>query len=224
MFVCLISCFYLVFVLTIAPGLKLNSPYFLTLPLVDKNCASKALGLSSARMLILERIFWKDIWDHQRTDACTGIWFNCLLQKATKEDPLPPDKCQKRWRFTSKAVSMTCRILDESSCSRPTSAMGKYSWSFYTEKHTQCKKINPWPKLMLQEHNFNDSWITKAHRPCSTCRSGWWQQRWGWCCVCPADGPAWVLKGSPGAYPLYICRLRPGGRARRCAAGCLTAR
>lgn len=56
------------------------------------------------------------------------------------------------------------------------------------------------------------------------CRSGWWQQRWGWCCVCPADGPVWVWKGNPVLYPLCICHLRPGGIVRHCAAGCQTAR
>lgn len=37
---------------------------------------------------------------------------------------------------------MTCKILDESSCSRPTSAMGKYPLSFYTEKHNISNNNN----------------------------------------------------------------------------------
>lgn len=131
------------------------------------------------------------------------------------------------WCFTSKAVSMTWRILDESSCSRPTSAMGKYFWSFYIQKHTKYKKINPWPKLWPKKSILCSRSITSVKmnsQPCSTWRSGWWQQRWEWCCVCPTDGPVLVLKGNPGLYPLCICPERQDGSARRCAAGCLIAR
>lgn len=46
--------------LTISPGLKSKSPYLESFLLEEKNCASKALGLSSARMLILDRILWED--------------------------------------------------------------------------------------------------------------------------------------------------------------------
>lgn len=55
-------------------------------------------------------------------------------------------------------------------------------------------------------------------------KSGWWQLGWGWCCVCPAAGPEWELKGNPGLYPAYICRLHPDGTAHRCVAGCLRGR
>lgn len=51
--------FYLAVFLTISPGLKLKSPYLERSPLADRNCASKALGLFSVRMLILERILLK---------------------------------------------------------------------------------------------------------------------------------------------------------------------
>lgn len=57
---------------------------------------------------------------------------------------------------------MTCKILDESSCSRPTSAMGKYSLSFYTEinnisknnNHKKTKKINLSAKVELKFTNL----------------------------------------------------------------------
>lgn len=62
------------FPLTIVPGLKSKAPYWATFPLVVKNCVSKALGFSSARMLILERILWKDVRRHQQTQL------DCLQQ------------------------------------------------------------------------------------------------------------------------------------------------
>lgn len=60
----------------------------------------------------------------------------------------------REWCFTWKAVSMIWRILDESSCSKPTSAMGKYSLSFYKQTHI----INS--KSQTKQYNFNKSTIT----------------------------------------------------------------
>lgn len=134
-----ILCFYLAVFLTIPPGLKLKFPYLETSPLADRNCASKALGLSSARMLILERILLK----RQMRDIALA---NRSLQHVC---PLA-----REWCFTWKAVSMIWRILDESSCSKPTSAMGKYSLSFYKQMHI----INS--KSQTKQYNFNKSTIT----------------------------------------------------------------
>lgn len=130
---------YLAVFLTISPGLKLKLPYLETSPLADRNCASKALGLSSARMLILERILFK-------TQMRDIAWANRSLQHVC---PLA-----REWRFTLKAVAMMSRILDESSCSKPTSAMGKYSLSFYKQMHI----INS--KSQTKQCNFNESTIT----------------------------------------------------------------
>lgn len=100
MYVCVFNQLILVFLLTIAPGLKSKAPYCLRLPLVVKNCVSKALGLSSARMLILERIFWKDIWEHQQTEVCRAIWLNCL-QSASN------------WKMLQKRYSSTSQLSEE---------------------------------------------------------------------------------------------------------------
>lgn len=134
-----ILCFYLAVLLTIAPGWKLKFPYLETAPLADRNCASKALGLSSARMLILERILLK----RQMRDTALA---DRSLQHVC---PLARER-----RFTLKAVAMISRILDESSCSKPTSAMGKYSFSFYKQMHIIISKSQ------TKQCNFNKSTIT----------------------------------------------------------------
>lgn len=73
--------------------------------------------------------------------------------------------------------------------------------------------------------NFNANiQLKQVYQPGSMCKNGWWQQRWGWCCVCPADGPAWVWRGNPGGCLVCISQLDPGGIARRCVSGCPTAR
>lgn len=69
---------------------------------------------------------------HLRTDVLKGQ-MTTSANRSLHRVPVAAQSLKKGrdgWCFTSKAVSMTCRILDESSCSRPTSAMGKYAWSF----------------------------------------------------------------------------------------------
>lgn len=79
-------------------------------------------------------------------------------------------------------------------------------------------------KSQSKQDNFEEKQNYKVHQPHSKCRSGWWQQKWEWCYVCPAGGPVWVWKGNLDLYPLCICPSGPGGSARHCAPGCRTAR
>lgn len=211
------------FPLTIVPGLKSKSPYWATFPLVVKNCVSKALGFSSARMLILERILWKDVRRHQQTQLdCLRSDSNCKQKKTTHTQ----NRCSYTWQVLEEVVFYLEGSLHD---------LQDIGWVFLQQTNLSDGKIVS--EFLLREAHIiqtitliltlvtmHNSWITEAHRPYSMCRSGWWQQRWGWCCVCPADGPVWVWKGNPGLYPLCICHLRPGGIVRHCAAGCQTAR
>lgn len=87
-----------------------------------------------------------------------------------------------------------------------------------TQKKTKLVKI-----LTTKKKLERKSWI-EVYQPGSMCRNGWWRQRWEWCCVCPAAGPAWGWMGNPGWCLLCISLLDPSDRAHRCVSGCLTAR
>lgn len=151
MFVCLISCFHLVFLLTIAPGLKSKAPYCLTIPLVVKNWLSKALGLFSARMLILERIFWKDIWEHQQTEVYPAIGLNCLQSERNCKMP------QKKYSSTSQLSEEVTFYLKSNLhelqdigwvfLQQTNLSNGEIVLEFLHREARTIQKINPSPKL-----------------------------------------------------------------------------
>lgn len=76
------------FPLTIVPGLKSKAPYWATFPLVVKNCVSKALGFSSARMLILERILWKGRETTSANTTRLSTWWQRLQKIKTHTEEM----------------------------------------------------------------------------------------------------------------------------------------